>query len=75
MLTKLAFERPTLANRRTLYFSKRFQGEFAAGTKSYTKALNLLRNGEKTIQKAFLYQRLGYNLYCRGKYAESIKYV
>ena len=52
-----------------------FQGEFTTGGESYVKALELIRDEEKTLQLATLYQRLGYNLYTRGIYAESIKYV
>ena len=45
------------------------------GGESYNKALDLIRDEEKTLQLATLYQRLGYNLYTRGTYADSIKYV
>ena len=52
-----------------------FQGEFTTGGESYVKALELIRDEEKTLQLATLNQRLGYNLYTRGVYADSIKYV
>ena len=39
------------------------------------KAMELIRNKEKTLQLATLYQRYGYNLYTRGTYPESLKYV
>ena len=52
-----------------------FQGEFTTGGESYSKALELLIDGEKTLQLATVYQRYGYNLYTRGRYVDSIKYV
>ena len=52
-----------------------FQGEFTTGGESYSKALELLIDGEKTLQLATVYQRYGYNLYTRGRYVDSLKYV
>ena len=51
-----------------------FQGEFTTGGESYSKALELLIDGEKTLQLATVYQRYGYNLYTRGRYVDSLKY-
>lgn len=51
------------------------KGEFTTGGESYVRALELIRDEEKTLQLATLYQRLGYNLYTRGIYAESITYL
>ena len=52
-----------------------FQGEFTTGGESYSKALELLIDGEKTLQLATVYQRYGFNLYTRGRYVDSLKYV
>lgn len=51
------------------------KGDFASGGDSYVKALDLLRNSDRTLLKATLHQRLGYNLYTRGLYDMAIKHL